>query len=281
MPDQIKRQKSFPACGRLIVLESVQGVDFLTALRDPNNYSRFVSINFPSMPDGIDLARRANYTVSSPPGYPDGIHLYQGTSPLEIPFSFKLHAFDSEFCPNGSKTLLQVAADLESLVLPFGPDAMSVRYDIPQAKGDQVAGDNGSVLANAANPTIGITRTPAGIYPPATCFLELIRTEDDSVGLACVGYVKEVRVRLLGPFMKGPGSSQNLPTNGEFEFVFVHHPGHTNRSFASVSVVEQQASANIVQKRLYNTVSLLTRQEDFVGFDSSTSNSNGSTGNGS
>ena len=273
MPDQIKRQKSYPACGRLVVLESAQNLNLLTALRDTENYSQFVAINFPSMPEAIELARRANYNVVTPPGFPDGIHTYNGTSVLKIPFSFKLSALDSEYCPQGAKTLLQVAADLESLVLPFGPDKITATYGTAASNGTAKAGETASVASSAA--TTSTSYVPPDnnkIFPPATCYLELIRTEDNSVGIACVGYIEDVRIRLMAPFLKGPGTSQNLPLMGEFEFTFVHHPGHTNRSYLTGgNISEQQASANTVRKRLFNTVDLLSRSDDFIGFSNSQS----------
>jgi hypothetical protein len=49
----------------------------------------------------------------------DGIHYYKGVRPLDIPFSFRLHAFDKDFCPNGVYTMLQLAGRLHAMALPI------------------------------------------------------------------------------------------------------------------------------------------------------------------
>ena len=270
MPDQVKRQKSYPYCGRLIVLQSLGNRNILDTINSSENFGGFTAINFPAMPDSIDLERRAEYMVSTPIGFPDGIHMYKGTSVLEIPISFKLHAFDKEYCPQGSKTLLQVAADMESLVLPFGNSKIPTSHGTEAEKGQAPAGNNSAVLQSAAEPTKASYTPPQNIFPPATCYLELIVTERDSVGIACVGYVKQVRVKLSGPYMRGPGISQNLPTNGEFEFVFVHHPGHGNAWSANTAqsgITEQQAYAGIVRTNLFNTIQLMTNANNFHSFN--------------
>jgi len=270
MPSQVKRQKSYPYCGRLIVLQSLSNRNILDTINSSENFKGFTAINFPAMPDSIDLERRADYMVSTPIGFPDGIHMYKGTSVLEIPLSFKLHAFDKEYCPQGAKTLLQIAADLESLVLPFGASKALVTYGTEAEKGEVKAGEDAAVKQTAAEPTKASYTPPQNIFPPATCYLELIVTERNSVGIACVGYVKQVRVKLSGPYMKGPGISQNLPSHGDFEFVFVHHPGHGNAWSANAvqsSISEQQAYAGIVQTNLFNTIQLMTNANNFHSFN--------------
>jgi hypothetical protein len=280
--DNVKRDINYPACGRLIALESqgnrhgAQGL----GINDLQNYFGLV-INFPAMPDAIELVRRADYMVTNPIGFPDGIHMYKGTSVLEIPISFKLHAFDEKYCPNGVKTLLQIAANLQAFTLPFGDYTMATRWGIQPEKekvttqpatqaGSKNAGEQASVLHNSAD-TFVTNYTPAqGIYPPVTCYLELILTELDSVGIACVGYVKEVKARLCGPFMRGQSLARNLPTHGEFEFIFVYHPGHGNNFIANQAqsgFTEQQTYAQVVQTRLYNTIHLLTNSGNFKGFN--------------
>lgn len=273
MPDiapDIQRRASFPACGRLIVLGTLNGDRLKKAVNDPERYNGFTAINFPAMPDGIELARRADYSVSSPWGFPDGIHSYRGTFPLEIPFSFKLHAFDIDYCPEGVKTLLQVAGILQSLVLPFNANAtrlLDAEFNAEQGQPAPGADADTGKRADTGYSTSYVQ--PADIFPPATCYLELIRTEIDGVGIACVGYVKDVKAKLFGPFMQGPPGSQNLPMHGEFEFTFVHHPGHVN-NFNSGNkggkFREKHAFAATVRDRLYNTIDLMTNTEGFNDF---------------
>lgn len=271
--DNVKRQASYPACGRLIVLQSLSSTSLLDRVQQGSRFNDFVAINFPSMPDVIDLVRRAEYTVQSPWGFPDGIHIYRGTQPLELPFSFKLHAMDQEYCPEGVKTLLELAATLHSLVLPLSFDQNGVSYGVASGQNQQGERTESGVLAGADQELVASGSIPANIFPPATCYLELIRTETAGVGIACVGYVRDVRVRLHGPFLKGPGASQNLPVYGEFEFTFVHHPGHTN-SFSSSSASrrytgEQQAYAQNVRDKLYNTIDLMSNPDGFASFEGS------------
>ena len=270
-----RREKSYPACGRLVVLESrgssAQPDNLIDRLDANTGLLGYTSINFPAMPDGIDLARRAEYAVSTPIGFPDGIHMYKGTSVLEIPFSFKLHAFDKEYCPSGALTLLQVAALLEALTLPFGPVNVPQTASTPGEIQQPAPGAEGDVNHAAVNGSAITYNVAQDIYPPATCLLELIKTEIGGPGIVCRGYVKDAKVRLLGPFMRGPGQSQNLPSAGEFEFTFVHHPGHGNaiRTTQSSPLREQQAYAQIVKTNLYNTLGLLTNT-DYHGFGDST-----------
>jgi len=251
------------------VLQSQGNRDILAQSNAQRNFSGFTAINFPAMPDVIELARRADYMVTSPIGFPDGIHMYKGTAPLEIPISFKLHAFDEDYCPEGVKTLLQIAADLEALTLPFGDSSVPTESGTAAEKGQVQGQSQADMRQNAAEPTSQHYTPPANIFPPATCYLELIVTERDSVGIACVGYVKEAKARLVGPFLRGPGISQNLPIHGEFEFTFVHHPGHGNAWQANQghNFSEQQAYAQVVQKQLYNTIGLMTNANNFHGFN--------------
>ena len=266
--DVIKRRRSYPHCGRLIVLQALNSKSVLDQINSAENFSGFTAINFPAMPESIELARKADYMVTTPIGFPDGIHMYKGTSVLEIPISFKLHSFDKEYCPHGVKTLLQVAASLESLTLPFGDSNVATASGPVTEKGQKPQLTEGGLVQNSSVASTTTYNVVQNIYPPATCYLELIVTERDSVGIACVGYVKDVKVKLVGPFMRGPGVSQNLPTHGEFEFTFVHHPGHGNNWNANVGKTwtEQQAYAQVVQTNLYNTVKLLTNPSNFHSF---------------
>ena len=286
MPANLKR-KSYPFCGRLIVLQAPNKDNAF------DHYQGLMAINFPAMPDTIELARRADYLVVTNQVYPDGVHLYKGTSPLEIPIAFSLHSFDRDYCTQGALSLLRLAADLHSLVLPFGPEAVVINVG---READQTApkttlttpttptagnpkskvpeGTSAAVEAGASQnmTAVGNLKEQYNIYPPATCYLELIVTDYQLPGITCVGYVKDVKVILKGPWLKGPNGSQNLPSGGEFSFTFVHHPGHGNAynfgKNAYDAQGEQQAMANKVRDRLYNTRDLLTHQ-NYHGFDDS------------
>jgi len=117
------RKNAYPYCGRLIVLDNSTG-----QLKDPFNIAtQAFSIDFPAMPDQIELARSTSYRIAANMVMPDGIHQYMSTNPLEIPFNFKLHYGDTEYCREGSLTLLKLAARLHSLVAPLGDSTMSVQ----------------------------------------------------------------------------------------------------------------------------------------------------------
>ena len=280
MPAQ---RKSYPACGRLVVLESLAATSTAKDLLDAlNGQSNFTVISFPAMPDSIDLARQAEYQVTSPPGFPDGIHIYKGTRPLKIPMSFKLSSYDSEYCTNGAQTLLQIAATLHALTLPIGPVNQPGVWTTTAPSPDKTTTipttpkDDSQTRIGSSQDTIPYYVPIVNLLPPPTCYLELILTEDpltggNNVGIACIGYVEEVKVRLLGPYLKGPGVSQNLPSGGEFEFIFVHHPNHGNAinvsTFGKTSVQEVQAYAQVVNNRFYNTINLLTSTTGFAGLN--------------
>ena len=77
-----------------------------------------VVIEFPAMPEVIELAREAEYNVQSYLNLPDGLHIYQKTAPLTIPISFKLHAF-SDYTTRGAIDLIQMGRRLHALTLPI------------------------------------------------------------------------------------------------------------------------------------------------------------------
>jgi hypothetical protein len=279
-PD-LKRQKSFPRCGRLVVLEKSSGTALMERVKAPEDkFVGFAAINFPSMPDSIELSRSAEYIVRTPYGYPDGIHFYMGTSILKIPIRFKLHAYDVDYCKEGPKSILDTAALLHALVVPFKANGNEVKV---QSGRDQKSTTAEKPNNNDANQRLGASKPtqPTGyqqpdVNPPATCYLELMNTTRQTVGIACVGYVQEVRVTLHGPFLRSqkPATAWNLPTMGEFEFTFIHHPGHGNsyghyNQPAQQAFPEQQAFAFKIRERLYNTADLLTitSQDQYVGFN--------------
>ena len=239
-------------------------------LKSTRGFQNIVSVDFPAMPDTIELARSADYYVNYNIVMPDGIHQYKGTKPMEIPISFRLHALDSQYCKKGALTLLQLAARLHSFVLPIStfsgqtqvapratdPNTKSGKNDTAQieAKSEQeqvwqVTGANGS--------------KNGGVYAPVTCWLHLMWTTNDQPGISCVGYVREVKVQFNGPWLRGPAGSFNLPTSADFSFVFIHRPGHNNSTATSISqfpstIAESgQAFADNVKNKFYNTRDLV------------------------
>jgi len=229
--------------------------------------SNAVIINFPAMPDSIELARKANYVVYENFTAPDGSHhRYKGTTPLEIPFSFKVHAYDSSFCPQAGLTLLDIAAKLHSLTLPIGDSARLISatsageaFTPKQSAGDDAKG--------AASPNTGDTPTlndkdADAVAFPVAAVLDLIKAGGQAPGVRCVGYVKDVSTKFGGPWICSPDFTLvNIPTTLEASFVFVHRPSHTNNfgtSQLSSSITQQnvQAYADDVKKSLYNTMDL-------------------------
>ncbi len=253
------QRNSFPFCGRLIVLDSGRTKSF-----DPfAGLSSLVAINFPSMPDSVELARAVEYLVVPNMVMPDGIHQYKWTNPLSIPFSFKLHYLDKEFCPKGALSILQIAGLLNSFALPISSSPQtSLQVTIAQKNPGQTAnGETDSLTNRAQSSDTPYNVTPesgADFSPPVTLRLELIFVDESSPGIVCTGYVKDVRVRLLGPWNRGPGRSANLPSAAEYEFTFVHVPGYGNNfsvtsNPAGVDSNMTQAFADDVKNKLYNT----------------------------
>lgn len=227
---------------------------------------RAQQINFPCMPDSIELARSAEYLVTTSPVAPDGIHTYTHTNPLTIPFSFKVHAFDKQFCPQGVLSLLQMAALLHAFELPISASGRRTSVTAGQAKPG--AAPSGASDAQSANAQGANTPAKVGVaegaefYPPVTLILQIIFLGEQNPGIMCVGYVKDVRVKLLGPWLRGRNSNsraQNLPTSAEFDFTFVHVPGYGNGfnvapdTTAQGDTTQGQAYADDVAATLYNT----------------------------
>jgi hypothetical protein len=259
MDTLIRRDASFPFCGRLIALPTTRALD----VGEDISLANELSVDFPAMPDSIDLNRSAEYNVSVPINIADGIHQFKGTRPLEIPFSFRLHSFDQQYCPNGALTLLQLAARLHSFVIPIDTGEKA----IPAKAGTVTSNDDSTIDKKAVDADGGADSVAVignKIAPPVTCRLELIFTDQSSPGIACTGYVREVAVKLNGPWLRGPGKSSNLPSSGDFSFVFVHHPGHGNSNIVDIGDLFAQAYANVVKDRFYNTRQL-AQSSNFQG----------------
>jgi hypothetical protein len=270
------RRKSFPFSGRLVVLSSGH-----TTAYDPfAGLSSLVAINFPMMPEnGVELARSVDYLVVNSQVMPDGIHQYKSTSPLVIPISFKLHSYDKEYCPKGALSLMQLAGLLHSFSLPLsntnGPTPL--RVSVAQSQPGTPPNNETDSLTNRAqssdNPYNVTPESGANFAPPVTLRLELIYVDENNPGIMCTGYLKDLRVRLQGPFLRGPGNSYNLPSSGEFEFSFVHVPGYGNNFSITTNTTGGdatmgQAFAGDVKDKLYNTLAI-TRVSDrsFKGFN--------------
>jgi len=290
-----------PVVGRLIAMPTTEGNMTVEGLRKISGWrTGVIAFDFPSMPDVIELARSADYYTNYSPVMPDGMHQYRGTKPLEIPLSFRLHAMDKTFCPYGSLTLLQLASRLHSFVLPITPDGSTGAVLSPLLAGDLVknsqsspqksespVGKGGStdtqVYDTALNTPVNRLRLGNGQfgtpYPPVTCMLSLIWVAENQPGIACMGYVRDVRVKLMGPWLRGPTGEFNLPSAGEFEFTFIHRPSHNNSAgFSNDSSTGQfnmpsatseiQAYATDVRNQLYNTRNLVY-MANYHGFNKS------------
>ena len=275
----IRRLSSYPYSGRLIVLDK----DIGSRGSDIFQLSNLPAIEFPMMPaKGIELNRQADYEVQSGFVIPDGVHMYKGTQPLQIPISFSLSIHDEEYCQDGALSLLTITARLHALTLPIGKkDAFRNKVgpaDVkkPDSTGKRLpAGDDTSVDAAADKVQVDSTKLPQ-VMPPPTCRLELLWTTDQGPGIVCTGYVKDVSITLRGPFLRGPDESFNLPSSADFAFTFMHHPGHRNLFAGSVNRSRQgvildygeewHAASDFVRKRLYNTRDQAINKDSYQGF---------------
>jgi hypothetical protein len=258
--------------GRLVSLSSLETIRQLRNLTNDATAENAVVINFPSMPDTIELARKATYYTLSTFTLPDGFHQYQHTDPLRIPFSFKLHAFDHEYCPQGALTLLDVAAKLHALVLPVAKSGTTI--GVKQA-GVGLAGnteaDKEKSAASPSSNSVELTAEDGAVSFPVSVLLDLIYAGSDAPGISCVGYIEEVSVKLNGPWLTPPGSgNKNLPTSLDASFTFVHRPSHTNKfevTNKTTNAQNAQAFAGDVKDRLYNTIALVNATA-YQGFSS-------------
>jgi len=257
----------------------------ITDVKDNNRgFVNTISVDFPAMPDTLELARTADYAVNYNLVMPDGIHQYKGTKPMEIPVSFKLHSFDKQYCKKGALTLLQLAARLHSFVLPIS--TFNSKVTIAPVSGQPAPApgrtNDASLEAGASQQTVyGVSGANGikngAIYNPVTCWLHLMWTSNDQPGISAVGYVREVKVQFNGPWLRGPNNSFNLPTSADFSFVFIHRPGHGNNQGVSDSQLSPQiafggqAFADDVKNKFYNTRDLVVAA-NYQGFGQNQSN---------
>jgi hypothetical protein len=263
--------------GRLVSLGGLTP-GALQQLTNSPTVGNTIIINFPSMPDALDLDRTANYYTLSTFTLPDGFHQYQSTDPLQIPFWFELHAFDTEYCPQGAVTLLDVAAKLHALTLPIaaqGQNRVLTRSAgnafIPPGQTDNSESAQESRAFSSDRNFVKLTGGETTTSFPVACLLDLIYAGPDAPGVSCVGYVKDVKVRFKEPFLTPPGSkNKNLPTSARYSFTFIHRPNHTNKFNSNqTGVIVQdnvQAYADDVKNKLYNTVDLVARTTSYEGF---------------
>lgn len=285
MPDENIRRDEELLCGRLVAMPTTNTLEQLQAIQDSSRgFRNVISIDFPAMPDTIELARSADYAVNYNILVPDGIHQYKGTKPMEIPVSFKLHSFDQQYCKKGALTLLQLAARLHSFVLPIctlSKGFMIAPRAVPPTTINGKPDDARLQAAASQEPVYEVVgagnNKTGGIYNPVTCWLHLMWVGNDQPGISAVGYVREVKVQFNGPWLRGPNSSFNLPTSADFSFVFIHRPGHNNNQsmtdsqFPPTPAQSGQAYADDVKDKLYNTRSLVYAA-NYQGFASNPSN---------
>lgn len=289
-----RRPQTYAVLKSLVNVDTAAPTDSGT-LPGQTESSGQIVINFPCLPDTIDLMRRANYTNALPsPVTPDGLHLYNHTEPLAIPVSFSINGFDRDYCQDyGPVMLLSIAAKLHALTMPLHrggllsvtPLAETVT---PQAGGEAVSepqmrqAANNSFEANGVifnNPTrfdaSGRSTGAAFAYPPP-CSLNImmaqlggsqgsVKQSNDgvrSLGINCIGFITDVRVSLRGPWLQGSFGSdgiRNMPSSAEFSFTFVHQPGHSNVIGSyGVGAAILTTTARDIYQRLYNTADLAT-----------------------
>jgi hypothetical protein len=275
MPSTTLQRSS--SCGRLIAYESGNVKD-LSPFTGTTNYA---AINFPAMPDSIELARSVDYMVVPSQVMPDGLHQYKWTNPMTIPFSFRLHSFDREFCPRGALSLMETVALLHSFSLPlawFGPNGtrgIATSYGAQNPATPASGADNNQSVKSAGSDSSynAMPDAMSKFSPPVTLRLELITIGSDQPGIVCMGYVKDVKAKLNGPWLRGPNGARNLPTSADFDFSFVHVPGHGNQYDTSQSTIVKsgrtaQAYGQDVKQTLYNTVGLIGNDTiGYQGFD--------------
>ena len=233
------------------------------------------AIWFPSMPEEISLRRTASYFVAQMPNAPDGVHVYRYTSPLEVPMSFVLHAFDTDYCAEGPVTLLKVGALLHSYTLPINDDdSQNTTLSFIGKKVDDKAksndGDDSSLESKDGTETNWWDEATykatfdayTGYHFPPACFMNVL--VGGQYGISCVGYVRDVNVTYQGPWLDGPvGDSggggytsndyRNLPSSAKYEFTFVNVPTYSNSYKQQNSALWRSAMARDVANGLYNS----------------------------
>lgn len=193
-----------------------------------------ITINFPCMPDTIELARRANYdNLVKTPQNPDGQHQYMSTDPLEIPIEFAVNSYDEEFVGNdGPVALLALAARLHALTVPIYSQGTYVltATSAPPAPVQGGQDDEAKVVEKTATSSPAPVDTSVKTLYPAPCILRLIAAEwkGTDYGITLRGFIRDARVSLKGPWLYGGPGLNNLPSSASYGFTFVHQPSYTN-----------------------------------------------------
>jgi hypothetical protein len=168
------------------------------------------------------------------------LHIYQKTTPLEIPFEFGLSAFDEDYCDQGPMTLLKIAAQLHGTLLPnFDLSASSFGADI----------NTGNFTSNGQDVNTSQISEISHLVTPVLCWLDITGSVSNWPGISCNGYVKNVNVRLKGPWLSSSGVN-NLPSSAIYKFTFVVAPGYSNQY--SNNSLAFQAPARHVAQYLYS-----------------------------
>lgn len=255
-----------------------------------------IVINFPVMPDTIELARRVNYTnmAANSPATPDGFHVYRSTEPLKIPIKFTAHSYDVEYTrDDGPVALLQIAARLHALTLPI-MTSTSKRGDftVQQLQTEPTAPDkpagpgsqpvDGAAVAKTVAASNFFTQNVTAVNPndmqiyfPVPCILNILLAEwrgKVEYGIYCSGFVEDVSVTLHGPWLQGRANSghldglRNMPSYVDYAFTFVHQPGYTNNFLGGAlggantgqasTSMVLQAMAQDVYQRLFNQIQM-------------------------
>lgn len=231
------------------LIDQVPGSDGSAGYSSEN--SGQIVINFPCMPEALELARQATYSSISAMPIPDGFHVYHHTDPLRIPLRFSLSARDDDYCGrDGPYALLAIAARLHALVMPVPNASTSNNGSTAQAS---------AATANSSEPSLlGFKGTGGGssayqispdslsnvFFPPACILVVCMATgvnNKPGMGINCRGFVERVNVTFRGPWLQGSlGAGEkklrNLPSFADYDFTFVHQPGYTNNINAGFNV---------------------------------------------
>lgn len=239
-----------------------------------------IVINFPNLPDEIDVMRTSEWRVTQSPLLPDGFHMYDHTSPLELPFTFKIHAFD-DYSVNGAETILQIAAKLHALQLPIINSKQTGKItrdsgSVPDSSTDAAKEEKGSSPNRDQGLGTGLSvendKYGTNYFFPPACVLNLMIGSGGptALGICCIGYVKNVSTKLKGPWLNSGRAdvNRNLPSMGEFSFTFVHAPSYTNSlNFdGDNKLLTAQVGAYRMKNSFYNTIDILSEAGVDVGY---------------
>jgi len=225
------------------LIDQAPGIDGSTGYGTEN--SGQIVINFPCMPESVELARQATYSSVSAMPMPDGFHVYHHTDPLRIPLKFSLAARDDDYCgSDGPYALLAIAARLHALVMPV-PNASTVNNASTAKAAKETQSSSEPAVVNfsqgatdVAGSAVTVTADNlANVFFPPACILAIVMATGltngrPGMGINCRGFVERVNVNFKGPWLQGAfgnkSTLRNLPSFADYEFTFVHQPGYTN-----------------------------------------------------